>query len=389
MIYAIPPLSDADRLALERIDELREHLRFYLHTPRRWYGTLRRAVMARAVQGSVSIEGYHASVEDVASVIDDEEPLEASEGTRRAVAGYRDAMTFVIQIAPTAPVIDTSLLKSLHFMMIKYDLSKNPGQWRPKGVWVRGTDGDAAYHAPERKLVEPLIDELLGQIATAEAPAMVTAALAHLNLAMIHPFSDGNGRMARCLQTLVLACDGVLSPVFCSIEAYLGRNTTAYYGALQEMSEGKIWSPQLSASSWVRFCLTAHYQQAMSLLTRIRETEALWDRCEQAAARHRLPDRVVGPLCDAARGWRLRRSLYIKIVHSTAGEEISKAMATRDLGALANAGLLESVGDKRTRYYLPTPEIRNLWDEIRAMRMSRPIPDPYEAAFQPYLPGVG
>ena len=112
MIYAIPPLSDADRLALERIDELREHLRFYLHTPRRWYGTLRRTVMARAVQGSVSIEGYHASVEDVASVIDDEEPLEASEDTRLAVAGYRDAMTFVIQIAPTAPVIDTSLLRS-------------------------------------------------------------------------------------------------------------------------------------------------------------------------------------------------------------------------------------------------------------------------------------
>ena len=389
MIYTIPPLSDADRLAMERIDGIRENLHFYLHTPRRWYGTLRRAVMARAVQGSVSIEGYHASVEDVASVIDDEEPLAATDETRRAVAGYRDAMTFVIQIAPTSPVFDTSLLRSLHFMMIKYDLSKNPGQWRPKGVWVRGADGKIAYEAPERNLVEPLIDELLKQIATAEAPAMVTAALAHLNLAMIHPFSDGNGRMARCLQTLVLARDGVLTPEFCSIEAYLGHNTTAYYKALQEMSEEGNWSPQLSARPWVKFCLTAHYRQAMSLLTRIRETEALWDRCEQAAARNRLPDRVVGALCDASRGWRLRRSLYIKTVRSSTGEEISNTMATRDLTALAAARLLEPVGERRNRYYMPTPETRRFWEEIRAVRMSQPIPDPYEAALQPHLPGVG
>lgn len=388
MIYTIPPLSAADRLAIERIDELREHLRFYLHTPRRWYGTLRRAVVARSVQGSVSIEGYHASVEDVASVIDDEEPLEVTEETRRAVAGYRDAMTFVIQLAPTSPVIDTSLLKSLHFMMINYDLSKNPGQWRPKGVWIRGADGDAVYEAPERSLVEPLIDELLEQIATAEAPAMVTAALSHLNLVMIHPFSDGNGRMARCLQTLVLARDRALTPEFSSIEAYLGRNTTAYYEALQGMSERGSWSPQLSAGPWVKFCLTAHYRQAMILLTRIRETEALWDRCEQITARHRLPDRVVGALCHAARGWRLWRSLYVKVARSSAGEEISNTMATRDLGALAAAGLLEPVGEKRNRFYMPTPEIGRFWEEIRDARMARPIPNPYEAAPQPHLPGV-
>jgi len=44
--------------------------------------------------------------------------------------------------------------------------------------------------------------------------------MAHLNLVMIHPFSDGNGRMARCLQTLVLGREGILEPEFSSL-----RNT--------------------------------------------------------------------------------------------------------------------------------------------------------------------
>ena len=67
---------------------------------------------------------------------------------------------------------------------------------------------------------------------------MVRAAMAHLNLVMIHPFRDGNGRMARCLQTYVLACEQIVSPVFSSIEEYLGRNTPAYYNILDEVGGG-------------------------------------------------------------------------------------------------------------------------------------------------------
>jgi len=63
--------------------------------------------------------------------------------------------------------------------------------------------------------------------------------MAHLNLTMIHPFSDGNGRMARCLQSLVLARGGKLSPEFLSIEEYLGRNTPSYYQVLSAVAQGE------------------------------------------------------------------------------------------------------------------------------------------------------
>ena len=389
MIYATPAVTDADQIVLDRIEELRSRLRFFLREPRRWYGTLRRATLARAVQGSNSIEGYHASVEDVVAVIEGEEPLHADEETRHAIEGYRDAMTYVLQLgaSPPMPPLDASLVKSLHFMMLKYDLTKNPGQWRPGAVWVESQDGEIVYDAPPRDELEGLVAEVLRSVNEVGGDPIVRAAMAHLNLALVHPFSDGNGRMARCVQSYVLAGEGLLSPEFLSIEEYLGRNTTAYYDVLTEVAQG-AWSPGRDARPWLRFCLTAHYRQAQTLLRRIEETEALWDRCDQLARRHRLPDRSVGALCDAARGWRLRRSLYVKTVRSSAGDEITDATATRDLTALAKAGLLEPVGEKRGRYYEPTAELTQVWRAIRDARKRRPDHDPYDLA-QPHLPGIG
>lgn len=115
---------------------------------------------------------------------------------------------------------------------------------------------------------------------------------------------------------------------------------------LTEVAQG-TQSPQNSALPWIKFCLTVHYRQARTVLRRIRELEALWDACEQIARRHRLAPRTVGALVDAARGWRLRRSLYMAITKATAGETISDAAATSDPAAIVRAGLLNPVGEKR------------------------------------------
>jgi Fic family protein len=339
------------------------------------------------VQGSNSIEGYHASVEDVAALIEYEEPIEADEETRQAIAGYRDAMTYVLQLAasPPMPALDESLVKSLHFMMMKYDLAKHPGQWRPGAVWVEDPDGRSVYAAPDRNDVEKLVAETLADMNDTAGGSIVRAAMAHLNLALVHPFSDGNGRMARCLQSYVLASDGILSPEFLSIEEYLGRNTAEYYAVLAEVAQGE-WSPHRDARPWLRLCLTAHHRQALTLLRRIQETEALWDRCDQLVRRHKLPDRCIGALCDASRGWRLRRALYLKTVRSSTGEIISDDTATRDLRAMAKAALLEAVGEKRGRYYHATEELREVWTGIRRQRPVRGAEDPY-ALSQPPRPG--
>ncbi|MCE2526618.1 MAG: Fic family protein [Actinomycetia bacterium] len=386
MIYQPPDLTNTDQQVLEAIADLRQTLRFRLYQPRRWFGTLRRAVFARAVQGSNSIEGYHASDEDVAAVIEEEKPLDTREETRQAIAGYRDAMTYVMQLAKSKRTIDSSVLLGMHFMIMKYKLQKHPGQWRPDAVWVEDETGKVVYTAPGRDNVEDLVDQTVQSIRQSTHPVMVTAAMAHLNLVMIHPWSDGNGRMARCLQTLVLASDGILDPVFSSIEEYLGRNIPTYYAALGSV-HGGAWSPERNTRRWMEFSLTAHYRQARTLQRRIEQYEALWGRCEDLAVRHKLPDRVVGALSDAARRRTLWRSLYVKITRSSAGEEISDMTGTRDLLAMHRAGLLQAIGEKRGRRYRAAPELRAVWDEIRAARPSLRVEDPYEALGGGRLPG--
>jgi len=374
VIYQAPELQGRDEDVLGRIEELRHELRFNLARPRRWHGTLRRVTFAHAVQGSNSIEGFHSSVEDAAAIIEDEPAESVSQDTRAAVAGYRDALTYVLQLG-VAP-IDVSLIRSLHFMMLKHDLTKHPGQWRPREIWVSDSSGNSVYQAPPRADLELLIDKALAQVNESQVIPMIKAAMAHLNLTLIHPFSDGNGRMARCLQTLVLASDGELSPVFNSIEEYLGHNSTDYYRVLEQVAKGE-WSPWRDARAWIEFCLTAHLRQAALLKRRVDEAASLWDHCEQQAVRHGLPMRCVGALWDAARGWRLTRSLYVKVVKATTGEDITDAMGTRDLLAMTRAGQLESIGEKRGRRYRGSEQLQSEFRQIRKSRVQPQVPDPY------------
>jgi Fic family protein len=375
MLFETPALDDREHGVLREIDDLRQTLRWQIAAPRRWVGSLRRLTFARAVQGSNTIEGYNATLDDVAAVVAGEEPLEASEETRRALAGYRDAMTYVLQLSEDPHfAFDETLLRSLHFMMMSYDLSKNPGRWRAGAVYVRNeATGNVVYEGPDVELVPVLVAELVRAVnAQEETHALVRAAMAHLNLVLIHPFSDGNGRMGRCVQTLVLAREAILEPPFASIEEYLGANTQAYYDVLAEVGQGS-WHPEDDARPWVRFSLTAHLRQAKTLLARVKESEELWERCVVEAQSARLPSRIVPVLFNTALGFRAQRSLYRSLVE----EDVSDAMATRDLRAMADAGLLVAHGERRGRFYTASEGLRAIAVEIRGRRPRLDDSDPF------------
>lgn len=375
MLFETPALDDREHGVLRGIDDLRQTLRWQIAAPRRWVGSLRRLTFARAVQGSNTIEGYNATLDDVAAVVAGEEPLEASEETRRALAGYRDAMTYVLQLSEDPHfAFDETLLRSLHFMMMSYDLSKNPGRWRAGAVYVRNeATGNVVYEGPDVELVPVLVAELVRAVnAQEETHALVRAAMAHLNLVLIHPFSDGNGRMGRCVQTLVLAREAILEPPFASIEEYLGANTQAYYDVLAEVGQGS-WHPEDDARPWVRFSLTAHLRQAKTLLARVKESEELWERCVVEAQSARLPSRIVPVLFNTALGFRAQRSLYRSLVE----EDVSDAMATRDLRAMADAGLLVAHGERRGRFYTASEGLRAIAVEIRGRRPRLDDSDPF------------
>ncbi|HYQ79159.1 MAG TPA: Fic family protein [Solirubrobacterales bacterium] len=378
MVFDIPELQEEELEVIDLLAQQRERLRDRVAEPRRWSGTLRRMAFARAVQGSNSIEGFNASLDDVLAAVEEEPTLGAEEETQLALAGYRDAMTYVLQIADDDSLdVDEGLLKSLHFMMLKYDLKKNPGRWRPGPIFVhREATDEIVYEGPPSGEIPSLISEMLDQLDDGDEPVVIKAAMAHLNLTLIHPFSDGNGRMARCLQTLILARDRVIAPVFSSIEEFLGRNTQAYYDVLEEVAAG-AWNPERNARPWVRFCMRAHYLQATTTMRRREEIEGLWNECVELTNRHRLPERCAAGLMDAAIGARIRRKVYRSSVGAAMGEEVSDLTASRDLKAMVAAGLLEAVGERRGRYYLAGETLNRLRELQRSKRSPKSADDPF------------
>jgi Fic family protein len=350
MIHAYPNLGAADHEVLGMIREQRERLKFQVNAnPVRWQGFMRRNTFARALQGSNSIEGINANLAEAVAIVDDEKPETLEEETVRALFGYRTAMTFILRVHDDPYTdVNAQFIRSLHFMMLSYDMTKLPGQWRAGPIYVvHEPSGEGVYEGPDAEYVPELINELVTQVRSGEDvdSATVLAAMAHLNLTMIHPFKDGNGRMARALQTLVLAQNGVVSPSFCSIEEWLGRNTDAYYKMLADTGQGK-WSPERDALPWVRFCLVAHYQQAATLIKRNAVIGRVWSELEKLRKDLGLPERAELVLMDATFGYKVRNQRHRE------QNNISEVVASRDLKRLTQLGLLEAVGEKRGRYYL-------------------------------------
>jgi Fic family protein len=196
--------------------------------------------------------------------------------------------------------------------------------------------------------------------------------MAHLHLVSIHPWADGNGRMSRSLQTLMIAREGVLAPEFSSIEAWLGRpgNTWDYYRVLRD--RGADYRPAQDVSAWLRFNLTAYHEQAQNVRNRILRAARTWGILSHFASDNGLEDRVVSALHDVAMTGRVRRLRY---EHA---EGLSLQQAQRDLRDLAAAGLLTSVGRTRARYYTEGPRFPE--EALAEARTPATLANPYDDA---------
>ncbi|SCF11404.1 Fic family protein [Micromonospora matsumotoense] len=374
MLYSTPTLTGADERVLAEVEAMREALRYQVAEPRRWSGHLRRSLIAHAIQGSNSIEGYQVGLDDAVAAVTGVDPMETSPGTWDVITGYRDALTYVRQLGQSREFAwQHMLLNALHFMMMRHELTKWPGRYRPGDSYVdEANTGRRVYTGPDADEVPSLVSELIDWLGGAEPdiPLLVRASMAHLNLVKIHPWRDGNGRMSRCLHTLVLARDGVLAPEFSSIEEWLGagRNTYAYYDVLAEVG-GSTWQPANDTGPWIRFCLSAHHQQAQLVRQRIDQAARLWELLDNRVRQDGLPERVVSALQLAATGGRVRRTVYQQ------DESLTDDQAVRDLRALLRSGLLEQRGQTRGRYYVASTALRE--HATPALRPTEII-DPYD-----------
>lgn len=283
---------------------------------------------------------------DAVAIVSGEQSPIPDDERRLAVACYARAMEHVGVMAddPGFHWNDRVVL-DLHFDACSFQQDKSPGRWRAGPIGVTSGDGRFLYDAPDAEQVPALITEVVDWLEYGEVDVhvVVRAAMAHLHLVSVHPFRDGNGRISRITQSLVLAREGLLAPEFASIEEYLGAHTTDYYRVLQEV-QGGSYQPDRNAAPWVEFCIVAHLAQARRRLEQLQQAATRWAHLEQLVQARGWPDRLVIALEQALIGG-TDRTRY------SAEADISGASATNDLRRLLDAGLIRQLGRGRnTRY---------------------------------------
>lgn len=353
MIYETPPISATLRGLLDELNELRVALGDEVKTRSRWMGSLRREVRANSIESSTSIEGFSVSPEEALALTDNREVAEQDQENRQAVACYARAMDHVgvMGIDPSFKWVDRVIL-DLHFDACYFQRDKDPGLWRTGPIGVTAPDGSLEFEGPDAVQVAPLMGEVIDWLATRDLDAdpVVRAAMAHLHVVSVHPFRDGNGRIARIVQSLVLAREGLGSPEFFSIEEYLGTHTQEYYAALRE-AQGGSYQPQRDASGWITFCVKAHIAQARHRLAQIEDAASRWTSLEELVEARDWPDRLVIAL---------EQSLVGGTDRAKYGEEadVSPATASADFRRLHDAGLVEQQGRGRNTAYLASTDLR-------------------------------
>src|SRR3982074_3015794 len=344
-IYATPVKSPA---LLQRLDQL-DTLRRYLAQPlgdsaQPWTGALRRLAAAEATVGSTSIEGYGASLEDTVEILAGRHPAGASDETQRIIAAYAQAMERGAVLADDKRFEwSPQTMLDLHFLVCHPQPQAGPGRLRDSSVIVTRGLGRDPYRAPRSDEGPGLLEEggiWLDKGDLARHP-VVRAAMAHLNLVSIHPFRDGNGRLARIVQSLVLAKEGLLRPALGSIEPHLGRHTREYYSVLEEV-QGPAFDPRRDASAWVEFCIEAHVSEATERRLWLDIAYARHDFCEQLAHELGYPERLVIAMDQALLGLPITNADYRREA------AVASPTAVQDLQRLRRDGLLEQEGGGRS-----------------------------------------
>jgi Fic family protein len=352
MIYATPPITPTLQQQLDELAKLRSALGSEVKTRSRWLGRLRREVRASSIEGSISIEGFSVSSEEALALANNGDAAGRDQEDRQAVACYARAMDHVgtMGVDPSFRWVDRVIL-DLHFDACYFQRDKDPGLWRTGPIGVTAPDGSLEYEGPDGKRVVALMDEVVEWLATGDldVDVVVRAAMAHLHVVSVHPFGDGNGRVSRIVQSLVLAREGLAAPEFFSIEEYLGSHTQEYYAALREVQDGS-YRPDRDASEWVSFCVVAHLAQARQRLAQIKEAASRWASLEELVEARSWPDRLVIAL---------EQSLVGGTDRGKYGEEadVSPATASADFRRLLDAGLVRQRGRGRNIGYLASEHL--------------------------------
>jgi Fic family protein len=188
---------------------------------------LRRQNRVRTIHGSLAIEGNTLSIAQITAILDGRRVA----GPRRDIVEVQNAIAVYADAARLVPALRRDLLRAHRLMM--RELIADAGRFRTGGVGV--IHGSRVAHvAPPPTRVPELVDRVLDFVGRdGEVHGLVKSAVAHYEIEFIHPFSDGNGRMGRLWQHVILLRVHPLFE-FIPVESVVRARQDEYYAALQD-----------------------------------------------------------------------------------------------------------------------------------------------------------
>ncbi|MCL5434830.1 MAG: Fic family protein [Patescibacteria group bacterium] len=213
----------------------------------------RQDAIVRSVHFGTHIEGNELNLSQAEKVLEGVE-IAARERDIQEVINYRKVMEYIgesrIQNSPASTSeagraefkIDEELIKHLHKLTVNKILEPEKcGIFRKTQVVVKNSlTGEVSFKPPMAVAVPFQIKDLLLFINTpSEIHPVLKGGIVHYELVRIHPFLDGNGRVARVLSTLILFQEGYDIRKFFSLEEYFDSDAGAYYDALQSVSKSE------------------------------------------------------------------------------------------------------------------------------------------------------
>jgi len=185
---------------------------------------LRRENQIRSIHSSLAIENNTLSLEQVTAVINGKRILGAPQEIREVKNAY-EAYTLLLALDPFKR---DDILRAHRVLMA--DLTKEAGRFRSGSVGIFA-EKKLVHIAPQAKMVPKLMESLLEWAKSSEAHPLIKSCVFHYEFEFIHPFADGNGRMGRMWQTLILSR---WKPLFAwlPIETLICERQQEYYSAL-------------------------------------------------------------------------------------------------------------------------------------------------------------
>ncbi len=310
-----------------------------------WEKQFKEEAIVRSVYHGTHIEGNQLAKDDAKNILAGKEVIGRPRDIQEII-NYRKVIDFIDEEAKKKiEKITDLLIKKLHRIVVDKILPlEQTGEYRTKQVIIRNSaTGEITFRPPAPIEVPFLMREFLYWLNkdNLDIHPVLKAGIAHHELVRIHPFIDGNGRVARVLATLILFLGGYDIRRFFSLEEYYDKDAVSYYHNLQKASSGDL-------TSWLEyftFGAAVEFDKIKEKILRLSKDVKLKQKI--GGQQIFLTERQVKLVEYIQEVGYLQNQMFTSVFPN-----ISEDTILRDLKDLINKGLIKKVGSTKSARYV-------------------------------------